>query len=137
MRKSLVTAAGLGALVLLSACGRSTLLHKGPDEFSVARQPPLVIPPDYSLTPPQPGVARANEDPASQQALEAMFGGPAKRSAVESEALNAAGNDTSDPGVRSAAGDTETRVVDKGSTTRDIVAAPAGDGQDARVTTPQ
>jgi hypothetical protein len=28
-------------------------------------------------------------------------------------------------------------VVDKGATTRDIIAAPEGDGQNARATTPQ
>ncbi|MEO6218093.1 MAG: DUF3035 domain-containing protein, partial [Sphingomonas sp.] len=42
--------------------------------------------------------------------------------------------DVADPGIRSAVGDPGTNVVDKGSTTRDIVAAPPGDGQDARTT---
>ena len=36
--------------------------------------------------------------------------------------------------IRSAVGDPGTNVVDKGSTTRDIVAAPQGDGQDAKTT---
>lgn len=137
MRKTLFTAAGIGTLALLSACGHNALGQRGPDEYSVARQPPLIIPPDYSLVPPQPGAVQANEDSASSQALQAMFGGPAPRSAVEREALGAAGDDSADPGVRSAVGDADTKVVDKGSTTRDIVAAPAGDGQDARVATPQ
>ncbi|MAX00206.1 MAG: hypothetical protein CMN72_11320 [Sphingomonas sp.] len=137
MRKTLVTAAGLTALVLVSACSRSASMNRGPDEFAVARQPPLVIPPDYALVPPQPGAVRANEEPASRQALQAMFGGAAPRSTIERDALNAAGDDVSDPGVRSSVGDPDTKVVDKGETTRSIVAAPAGDGQDARVTTSQ
>jgi len=40
-------------------------------------------------------------------------------------------------GARTTAGSPGTNVVDKGQTTRDIVAAPEGDGQDARATTPQ
>ena len=65
-----------------------------------------------------------------------MFGGPAPRSASEAAALGAAGGDSADAGIRSSAGDPATTVVDKGSTTRDIVAAPQGDGQDARTTAP-
>jgi hypothetical protein len=68
------------------------------------------------------------------QALDALFGGSAPRSAAESATISAAGADSADPGIRSAVGDPGTNVVDKGSTTRDIVAAPAGDGQDARAT---
>src|SRR3546814_13518987 len=65
-----------------------------------------------------------------------MFGGPAARSAAETATLTEAGRDQADPGIRSAVGDAQTNVVDKGSTTRDIVAAPEGDGQSARATTP-
>ena len=59
----------------------------GPDEFSVARQAPLVIPPDFSLTPPKPGAARANDVSANAQALDALFGGTAARSAAERDAV--------------------------------------------------
>ena len=61
-----------------------------------------------------------------------MFGGPAQRSTAERATLQAAGNDAADAGVRSGVGDPQTNVVDKGSTTRDILAAPEGDGQSAR-----
>ena len=54
-----------------------------PDEFAVARQAPLVIPPDFSLVPPKPGAPRPQEADSSTQALQALFGGPAPRSAVE------------------------------------------------------
>ncbi len=66
-----------------------------------------------------------------------MFGGPAARSSAESTTLNAAGGARSQPGIRSNAGDPGTEVVDKGATTRDIIAAPEGDGQAARTSTPQ
>lgn len=101
----------------------------------MARQAPLVIPPDYALVPPQPGAPRPQEVGASTQALQAMFGGQAQRSASERAALTqAGGNDAADAGIRSGLADPDTAVVDKGSTTQDIIAAPEGDGQAARTT---
>jgi hypothetical protein len=125
------------ALALLGGCARGSSLDRArPDEFAVARQAPLVIPPDYALVPPQPGAARPQDAAGNAQAqtLEALFGGAAPRSAGESATLDAAGGDAADPGIRSAVGDPGTNVVDKGATTRDIVAAPASDSQDARAT---
>jgi hypothetical protein len=135
MRKLVSIATGLGLAVLLSGCGHSGMDRDRPDEFAVARQAPLVIPPDFSLTPPPPGAARANDVSPNAQALDALFGGRAQRSASESATVDAAGSDNADPGIRSDVGDPGTTVVDKGSTTRDIVAAPEGDGQDARAAT--
>ena len=132
MRKMMVLAAGVAAVALLSGCGGRRLGAKGPDEFAVARQAPLVIPPDYALVPPQPGVARPQDNNPQAQALDALFGGPATRSAGERGVIGQAGSGNAEPGIRSAVGDPGTTVVDKGSTTRDIVAAPEGDGQDAR-----
>ena len=40
-------------------------------------------------------------------------------------------------GIRSDAGDPGTTVVDKGAVTRDIIAAPEGDGAEARASTPK
>jgi hypothetical protein len=137
MRKPLIPVAGLVLALALSACGRGGLDRARPDEFAVARQAPLVIPPDFALVPPQPGAPRPQDTAPSQQALDALFGGPAKRSPAESAALDAAGRTGADAGARSSAGSPGTNVVDKGSTTRDIVAAPEGDGKDARASTPQ
>ncbi len=125
----------LAGLVMLSACGSTSLFNRDrPDEMAVSRQPPLVIPPDFSLTPPTPGTAAAGQQNVLQQrALEAMFGGTAPRSASETSALNKAGRSVADAGIRSSVGDAQTDVIDKGTTTQDIVAAPEGDGQFARV----
>ena len=132
MRKiSLVAGTALIALAL-SGCGNRGFDRARPDEFAVARQAPLVIPPDYSLVPPQPGAPRPQDTGPSAQALDALFGGTAPRSATETSALSAAGREIADAGIRSGAGDPGTNVVNKGSTTRDIVAAPEGDGQAAR-----
>ena len=126
-----------GVAVALAGCTCSSLDRDRPDEFAVARQAPLVIPPDYALVPPQPGAAAATGAGvnAQSQTLEALFGGAAPRSASESAALTQAGANAADPGIRSSVGDPATNVVDKGATTRDIVAAPAADGTDARATT--
>src|SRR5258706_15706948 len=44
-----------------------------PDEFTVLTKAPLIIPPDYNLRPPQPGVASRNEVDADDQARTALF----------------------------------------------------------------
>lgn len=126
-------------MLMLAGCGTSGgLLNRDrPNEFAVTRAAPLVVPPDFNLTPPAPGTARAQEADSSTQALQAMFGGPAPRSAAETGALNQAGGARAATGIRSNVGDPGTNVADKGSVTRDIIAAPEGDGQDARATTPK
>ena len=119
----------------LGACGSGGIANRErPDEFAVQRQAPLVVPPDFSLVPPQPGAPRPAEGTAAQQALEALFGGPAPRSAVETSALDRAG--TAAPGIRSSVGDPATHTVDKGATTQAILAAPEGDGQAASASIP-
>jgi len=124
-----------GACALLASCGSGGLLSRErPDEFAVQRQAPLVIPPDFALEPPQPGAPRPAEGTASQQALDALFGGPAPRSGIETSALERAG--TPEPGIRSKVGDVATYTVDKGETTRAIIAAPEGDGQAAQAVIP-
>jgi hypothetical protein len=129
MRNVLVV--GVAALGL-AACASNGLDRDRPDEFATARQAPLVIPPDFALVPPQPGAPRPQDTGPASQAMDALFGGPAQRSAGETAALRAAGATSADAGVRSAAGDPSTNVIDKGGVVRDIVAAPQGDGQSAR-----
>ncbi len=119
----------------LGACGGIDIGNRDrPDEFAVQRQAPLVIPPDFDLVPPAPGAPRPTEGTASEQALEALFGGPAQRSAVENSAIRLAGEAA--PGIRSSVGDVETYTVDKGAEVRTIIAAPEGDGQSARSVIP-
>jgi hypothetical protein len=135
MRKFIIAAAALASLGALSACGSSGLFDRNrPDEFAVSRSAPLVVPPDFALTPPAPGAPRPQEGNAQKQVLEALFGGPAARSATESAVIGAAG--TSELGIRSAVGDPQTNTVNKGSVTRDIIAAPEGDGQYAQSAIP-
>ncbi|MBV7258483.1 DUF3035 domain-containing protein [Erythrobacter crassostreae] len=120
---------------MLASCGGSGIFNRDrPDEFAVQRQAPLVVPPDFSLQPPAPGAPRPTEGTAQEQALDALFGGPAARSEIEKSALDRAG--AAAPGIRSQVGDPGTNTVAKGSVTRDIIAAPEGDGQNAQTVIP-
>ena len=135
MRKSIAFTTLIGASVLLSACGSSGLLSRDrPDEFAVQRQAPLVVPPDFALTPPAPGTARPGGETTAEQTLRALFGGPSARSDIEKNAISRAGEAA--PGIRSSVGDLRTNTVAKGSVTRDILAAPEGDGRDAQAAIP-
>jgi hypothetical protein len=135
MRK-LVPLVALSA-VALTGCGIIGGRPQAPDEFQVARNAPLVIPPDYSLTPPVAGTAALTPQDAQQQAIDALFGGPAPRSQSESHLLDRAGRDRTQIGARSTAGDPDTRVVDKGPVTTAILNAPEADGQIASAQVPQ
>lgn len=105
------------SVLLLGACegikqdfgfGKSS-----PDEFRVVSRAPLSLPPDFSLRPPRPGIARPQEGTATQQARSAVFratdGQPRSldevipedgRSRGERALLMAAGADNVEPNIR-------------------------------------
>jgi hypothetical protein len=138
MRKSNTTRVAVlilagASTALLAACGGGgggLLTRDRPDEFAVQRQAPLVVPPDFALKPPRPGEPRPPERSLEQQTLDALFGGPAKRSNVEANTISRAGRAA--PSIRSVVGDPQTNTVAKGRVTRDIIAAPEGDGREAQ-----
>ncbi len=136
MRKGWIIAAATTALLGLSGCGTSSGLfdRDRPDEFSASRAAPLIVPPDFALTPPQPGAAPTQGTATQNDVLEALFGGTAPRSAPETAIIGSAGK--ADMGIRSQVGDPGTQTISKGSVTRDIIAAPEGDGQTAQATIP-
>lgn len=138
MRKIAMAAVAIAGLAMLGGCGgnKGVFGRAGPDEFAVQRRAPLVIPPDFSLTPPRPGAPRPQEADSSTQALQAMFGGPASRSAGQRAMLNQAGN-APDPSIRSTAGDPNTVVVDKGGATQEILSSPEKTSPDASASVPQ
>ena len=121
----------ISALVIVAAAATSGCAALGgrraaPDEFEVARNAPLIIPPDFTLAPPVAGTAGLTQTVAQQQAIDALFGGPAPRSLGETSMLDAAGRDSAQSGIRSTVWDPDTRMVDKGATTLAILqAAPA------------
>ena len=127
MRKFL-TVLVLAATVSTSGCAA---LHRrsararpvSADEFAVSRNAPLIIPPDFSLAPPVAGTAGLSPSEAQQQAIDALFGGPAPRSAGEMSLLDAAGRNDAELGIRSQVWDPSTRLVDKGQETVQILTA--------------
>jgi len=124
------------ASLLLAGCASGGLMGRsGPDEFAVTRTAPLVVPPDFALTPPRPGEAAPATADGRAQAIQALFGGEAPRSAAERQLLQSSEANNAAPGARSVAGDPNTVVVDKGQTTQTILAVPEGDGQEARTST--
>ena len=126
MRK-ILTVVVIVAAAATSGCSifRSSRANT-PDEFAVARNAPLIIPPDYALAPPVAGTAGSATD-VQQQAIDALFGGPAPRSASEMMMLDSAGRERAQVGIRSQVWDPDTRVVDKGAATIQILNAPAAD----------
>ncbi|WP_420142108.1 DUF3035 domain-containing protein [Sphingomonas sp.] len=143
MNKRNLAAACSLALLALAGCRSSAssgvfAARKGvPDEFAVGRAAPLTVPPDFALVPPRPGQPRPQDADSSQQALDALYGGPRQVSQGEQSLLNAAGPAPT-PGVRSDARNTGTsQVVNKGAATRDILNAPDQTNPQANASTPQ
>jgi hypothetical protein len=136
MRLAHLVLAGGVAAMLAGCAGGGPFNRDRPDEFVVARNPQLIVPPEFTLTPPRPGEADVGSDPR-QQALQALFGGPQPRSAVESNMLQQAGADRAALGARSVAGDPQTAVVNRGALVQTMLQLPQGDGQEAAVSVPQ
>ncbi len=131
MRKiSLLLVAATSAMLAACGSGGGLMGRDRPDEFAVQRQAPLLVPPDFSLTPPKPGAPRPSDTNVQQQTLEALFGGPQARSDIENTTLARAG--LAAPGIRSSVGDPDTNTVNKGTVTRDILTAPQGDAREAQ-----
>ena len=122
----------------LSGCQTVSKVFDGGNNVApvaaTSRVAPLVVPPDYALKPTQTAPTRANEG-KQEQVLDALFGGPAQRSVGETAVGTLAG--TAEAGIRSTVGDPDTVTVNKGSVTRDIIAAPEGDGQTAQASIPE
>ena len=134
-KKSLLLAAATLALPMLSGCASvGNMLGGNKTAAPIAgRAAPLVVPPDFALEPTAVTMTRST-DASQEQTLDALFGGIAARSAPERSISTTAG--TAEAGIRSSVGDPQTTTVNKGSITRDIIAAPEGDGQTAQAIIP-
>lgn len=128
MRKASSALILVTAAAMLSGCSLfRTSASSTPDEFAVTRNAPLVVPPDFHLTPPVAGTAALSAGDAQQQAIETLFGPPAPRSQSETSMLEAAGRNQAQLGIRTVVADPDTRMVDKGAATLTIIEAPAAD----------
>ena len=111
-RRVAVCGALIAALAGASACGsvRKTLgqTKSSPDEFTVVTRAPLVVPPDATLRPPDPGARRPQELAPSEQAQAALFdldaaagdGSEPAASPAEVAFLTEAGTGNGDPNIR-------------------------------------
>ena len=133
--KPVLVAVAMLTLPMLSGCGSigSILGSNQAAAPSVGRAAPLVVPPDFALEPTVASAIRPAEA-SQEQALETLFGGAATRSAAERAISTTSG--TAELGIRSSVGDPQTTTVNKGAITRDIIAAPEGDGQTAQAIIP-
>src|SRR5256885_6735423 len=72
----LQSAAASALMLSLSSCESIRNFVAGkepPDEFAVVTKAPLIIPPDYNLKPPKPGVAPLNQASPTQTAEAALY----------------------------------------------------------------
>ncbi len=77
MKRAALAAGALVMIAVLSACSNVQKQLRGgkqsPDEFRVASQAPLSVPPDFRLRPPEPGAVRPQEGTPTQQARQSVF----------------------------------------------------------------
>jgi len=108
-QRPLRLALALGLVLVLAACSgvrqQLGLARSAPDEFTVVRKAPLVIPPDFNLRPPQPGTLGPQEPDPSTRAQTALLGGdsrpgPAATSRGEQALLASAGTAAAAPNIR-------------------------------------
>jgi hypothetical protein len=143
-KKQILAASAIGSMVLLSGCASGGNIGQQLWDWDIrgeqasapatGRAAPLVVPPDFALEPTAATAVRPT-DGGQEQVLEALFGGVAPRSAAERAISGTPGS--AEMGIRSSVGDPQTVTVNKGSITRDIIAAPEGDGQSAQASIPQ
>jgi len=102
----LVAIVALAALALAGCEQTKRSLGIGkqpPDEFQVVSRPPLSVPPDFGLRPPQPGAPRPQEGETRDQAAAIVFGtagGAASGSPGLTDLLTRAGVEQADPSIR-------------------------------------
>ncbi len=112
-----------------------------PDEFVVVDKRPLVVPPDFQLRPPRPGVPSPQNIQPAAQVVKALFPDH-KVPPAGSEGERAFLENFSQPDVdiRSTVGD-DTETVDKGEMLTELLNTPGGErsGDGARIerTTPR
>ncbi len=133
----------LAMLVLVSGCSDVRdalgLGRMSPDAFAVVERPPLSVPPDFTLRPPQPGVPRPQEVSPRDMAERALRGdegaGPAAGGATqarlspgEQALLTKAKATNVDPNVRRLV---TQETESEGSADRSVVDALLGRNPDA------
>ena len=128
---ALVAIAGCIAATSLSGCTsakRAFGMQKvAPDEFTVVTKPPLVLPPDYSLRPPQPGAPNPAQLEPGGTAEAALFGREGLSdnamgyTSGETSLLDTTGGAGASPDIRKVLNAETASLVEKDSTIADKI----------------
>jgi len=130
-----LTLSALLAILLVSGCSQiKNITGKAknpPDEFAVVQRPSLVVPPDFSLSPPVPGEPSPQDLASAPDTLRALF--PDRENVVPQISAGEASllrNIEAGPlaQVRSEVGDLDTDVVEKGTLLDEIMGPEERDG---------
>lgn len=125
-RGRLLAVAMLGPVACLPGCSGTVqsafgLDKRAPDEFQVVRRAPLIVPPDVTLRPPEPGTVGPAQPSPAAEAREVLTGSRAaptdRTMSSAEEALVAEAPGPADPDIRSKLLDEGTQLValDRGS----------------------
>jgi hypothetical protein len=122
MKKTALLVSTSFAATLLTGCA-SFSGSPSPDEFRVVKKAPLVVPPDYSLRPPEPGQGTPFEVDPTRAGTTSAFGtdigtdaSPAERALIASAGANAVS-----PVIRQQVDWEEARIIRKSGSVSDQV----------------
>lgn len=135
------------AALSLAACSKTSeqfdFSKKAPDEFAVTTRAPLEMPPDYNLRPPRPGAPRPQEDSATEEAKQVVFGTanaaePKKQKAImtdgEAILLRKSGVAGIDPNIRDTVDRETVELIKEETPTVDRLLGKVGKKVDAPAT---
>lgn len=130
-----IATAVLIVAVLISGCSQlQSITGKGknpPDEFAVVKRPPLIVPPEFELAPPDPGEPTPQDLASAAETLRALFPDregvvPVPSKGEESLLRNIEAGSL--PKIRSEVGNVNTPVVEKGTLLDEIIQTENRDG---------
>jgi len=138
-----VAAVGFALSAVLSGCSdlqsAMGMQKVSPDEFAIATKAPLVMPPDFALRPPQPGMSRPIEDLEGDAAQNALFGNNATPvadgvvTAGEFALLTNTGAGSANPNIRNVLATETTAIVQKDRSFADQILFWQGDDDEDSV----
>jgi hypothetical protein len=136
---------GVSLLTLVGCSGAAETLGLGrnaPDEFAVVDHPPLSLPPDYALRPPQPGAARPQAVSMPDRANKVLFGEETQASATqqtdaEKVLLTEAGAEKAQNNIRQIIDQESDKAVGSRHLVRDMLGLSDENGASTTVNAPE
>lgn len=121
MKNALLLSAGLAMTLVTGCAGLSG--STAPDEFRVVKKAPLVVPPEYSLRPPEPGQSQPFEVDEERAGAASAFGSDIGQnaSAGERALVAAAGASAVSPVIRQRVDWEEAKTIRKSASIADRV----------------